>query len=183
MTAARAATRNDDRGGGESRPLAPLLARISTRALLVTPIRVLGGLALLAAARAAGAEPDAAGGAFLLGALGLVVAAFLDPRSRFLGSPGGAAPAPSDARFATRLELVREGLLPSSVGVALLTAVALPFEQTLAALLAGVLAGLGVASALSAFRVIQWERVHGLRLYDAGEQLFVAGDGELLTPR
>jgi hypothetical protein len=138
----------------------------------VTPIRILGGLALLAAARAAGAEPDAAGGAFLLGALGLVVAAFLDPRSRFLGS-APAAPAPAEARLATRLELVREGLLPSSVGVAALTAVALPFEQTLAALLAGVLAGLGAASALSAFRVLAWERAHGLRLYDTGDRLYV----------
>jgi hypothetical protein len=60
-----------------------------------------------------------------------------------------------------------------------LAAVALPFEQALAALLAG----LGVASALSAYRVLEWERAHGLRLYDAGERLFVAGDGELLTPR
>lgn len=138
----------------------------------MTPIRILGGLALLAAARAAGAEPDAAGGAFLLGGVGLVVAAFLDPRSRFLGS-SPAEPAPAEARLATRLELVREGLLPSSVGVAALTAVALPFEQTLAALLAGVLAGLGAASALSAFRVLAWERAHGLRLYDAGDRLYI----------
>jgi hypothetical protein len=140
----------------------------------VTPIRILGGLALLAGARAAGAEPDAAGGAFLLGAFGLVVAAFFDPRSRFLGS-APAEPAPAEARFATPLELVRAGLLPSSVGVAALTAVALPFQQTLAALLAGVLAGLGAASALSALRVLAWERAHGLRLYDAGDRLYVSG--------
>ena len=150
----------------------------------MTPIRVLGGLALLAAARAAGAEPDAAGGAFLLGALGLVVAAFLDPRPRFLGASGEAFPAPPDARFATTFELVRDGLLPSSVGVAVLVGLALPFEQTLAALLAGVLAGLGAASALSAVRVLAWERAHDLRLYDAGDRLYVGQGppGDLLTP-
>ena len=35
-------------------------------------------------------------------------------------------------------------------------------------------AGLGAASALSAFRVLAWERAHGLRLYDAGDRLYVA---------
>lgn len=158
-------------------PEPPLLAAIGTRALLVTPVRLLGGFGLLLAARAAGAEPDVAGGAFLLGALGLVVAAFLDPRSRFLGSGGNAKPAPPDARFASPFQLVRQALVPSSVGVALLTLVALPFETTLAALLAGVLTGLGAAAALSGFRVLQWERAHDLRLFDAGDALYVSASG------
>jgi hypothetical protein len=151
-----------------------LLAAIGARALLVTPIRILGALGLLLAVRWAGGDPDVVGGAFLLGALGLVVAALLDPRSRFLHSTGAALPAPPDARFATRPQLIREAVLPSSVGVAALTLVALGFDTTLAALLAGVLAGLGAASALGAFRVLSWERAHGLRLFDAGDRLYVS---------
>jgi hypothetical protein len=151
-----------------------LLAAIGLRALIVTPVRLLGGLGLLVAVRAAGGEPDVVGGAFLLGALGLVVAAFLDPRSRFLGASGAAEPAPADARYATPLGLLRQALFPSSVGVTALTLLALPFDTTLAALLAGVLAGLGAASAVSAVRVLAWERAHGLRLYDAGDRLYVA---------
>jgi hypothetical protein len=152
----------------------PLLAAIALRALLVTPVRLLGGLLLLVAVRAAGGEPEVVGGAFLLGALGLVVAAFLDPRSRFLGTSGGAEPAPVDARYASVPRLLRQAVFPSSVGVAALTLLALPFDATLAALLAGVLAGLGAASALSALRVLAWERAHGLRLYDSGNRLFVS---------
>jgi hypothetical protein len=56
-------------------------------------------------------------------------------------------------------------MLPSTAGVAILAAVSLAFEPLLAAVLAGVLAGMGVVSLASWVEVVLWERRAGATLY------------------
>jgi hypothetical protein len=53
---------------------------------------------------------------------------------------------------------------PSTVGLAVLTAVAVWPRPDLAALLAGILAGLAVMSTIGAARVAGWERARGARI-------------------
>jgi hypothetical protein len=53
---------------------------------------------------------------------------------------------------------VAEGLLPSTVGVALLTGIALAFRPLLGAVLAGILAGMGIVSLISVLELALWER-------------------------
>ena len=106
--------------------------------MVLAAIRIALGAVGLVAARLAGAGGGAAFTAFAVGALGLLVAAIADPRRPFFRSAiGEALPRPRS---------VLAALFPSTVGVSVLTAVALAFEPTLAALLAGVLAGLGIVA-------------------------------------
>jgi hypothetical protein len=125
---------------------------LRTRALLVTPIRLVLAILLLLAARIAGAANGPALLAFGVGALGVVFLAFNDPRARFAGE---AAPIdlPADAVVAPAWRQALAATLPSTVGVSLLAVVALFVEPVLAALLAGVCAGLGLASLISLARI------------------------------
>jgi hypothetical protein len=58
------------------------------------------------------------------------------------------SPPPADRGWRTTLA----DLVPSTAGVTLLAVVALPLDATLAALLAGVLAGMGLATAVGWLR-------------------------------
>ena len=61
------------------------------------------------------------------------------------------------------------GLFPSTVGVSILAASALAFDARLAAVLAGFLAGMGLASLAHAARLLAWERREHVRvLVDRG---------------
>jgi hypothetical protein len=81
-------------------------------------------------------------------------------------------PVPSDALFETGWEIARAGVLPSTVGVAVLTAVALAFNALLAALLAGVLGGMAAAGAISWVQVAMRQRSEGATLYAGGGRLY-----------
>lgn len=121
------------------------------RLVLIAPLRLLLSVAWLGAARAAG-SPAAA--ALLTFAAGLFAAALLvsnDPRARFRAPEGGPAPLPAGARVAPAWAHVLHAAFPSTVGVSLLAATTLAFQPTLAALLGGILAGLGVAAGLAAY--------------------------------
>lgn len=123
------------------------------RLLLVAPLRlVLGGL-FLAAARTAGAATGPALLAFAAGAFGLAFLASNDPRARFRGASGEPAELPGDASVAPAWIHALHAALPSTVGVSILAGIALAFQPTLAALLAGVLAGLGLAALLGAYGI------------------------------
>ena len=111
---------------------------VRLRLLLVAPLRLVLSIVFLAAARAAGA----------------FAMAFLvpnDPRTRFRGARGEPAELPADASVAPAWLHALHAALPSTVGVSVLAAVTLPFQPTLAALLAGILAGLGLAAAFRAY--------------------------------
>ena len=127
------------------------LHSLRDRALYVTPIRVALGGMWLGAAWIAGAPATGAVLAFAGGAFVVVFTLFNDPRSRFLRR-GEAKPAPADASVAGPVRQALHAMLPSTVGVSGLAAVALGLQPTLSALLGGISAGLGVAGALSAAR-------------------------------
>ena len=55
--------------------------------------------------------------------------------------------------------------MPSTVGVAVLAAISLAFQPILAAVLAGILAGLGIVGLVSCVEVALWERQAGAQLY------------------
>ena len=127
------------------------LHSLRDRALYVTPIRIILGAVWLVAARVAGSPATGALLAFAGGAFVIVFTLFNDPRSRFL-SRGEAKEAPEDVHVASRIHQALHATIPSTAGVSALAAVSLAFEPTLAALLGGISAGLGIAGALYALR-------------------------------
>ena len=129
------------------------LHSLRERTLLVIPIRLVLGFALLGAARIAGARSGPALLAFGIGLLGIVFVIFNDPRARFVGGSADPLPLPGDATVAPKWRQALGASIPSTIGVAALTLIALGPQPTLAALLAGVEAGLGVAALISLGRV------------------------------
>jgi hypothetical protein len=97
----------------------------------------------LEAAIAAGATRHAAGLGCLLGAVGGAVLVLTDPRSRLVALPQPERNGEAWWRMALR------GTYPSTIGLALLAGIALAFSPILAAVLAGVIGGLGLAGLLT----------------------------------
>jgi len=119
--------------------------------MLIAPLRLVFGIVFLAAARAVGGATSSTYLAFAAGAFAMVFLVPNDPRARFRGAPQEPAELPAGARVAPAWLHVFHAALPSTVGVSLLAAVTLAFQPTLAALLAGILAGLGLAAAFAAY--------------------------------
>lgn len=140
----------------------------------MTPVRI--GLGLVGLSLASSFAPDRGPAliGFALGTIGLTVAALADPRSRFFQARTPPRPLPDDALHASNWQMTRAKLFPSTVGVSLLAAAALAFEPVLAAILAGALAGMGVASLVTGVNVLWMERQEGV-------QVFVDEHGGLFT--
>jgi hypothetical protein len=153
---------------------APRLVGLSQRQLVLGPIRLALGGAGFASAIAAGARPAVALLAFVVGAIGAGAVLTGDPRSRGRALPEP-MPLPADFTLEAWQEIARRGVFPSTVGVAVLTVVALPFDTTLAALLAGILGGMALATAVSWLEYTALERRLGGRLYTErrGDTLYV----------
>jgi hypothetical protein len=83
--------------------------------------------------------------AFALGALGGAIFVLNDPRRRFVRA-GQVVSEEQWWRTALR------GTYPSTLGLAVLTGIALAFSPILAAVLAGIIAGLGIAGVTAALR-------------------------------
>jgi hypothetical protein len=126
---------------------------VRLRLLLVGPLRLVLGAAFLGAARAAGGSSTGTLLAFAAGTFALVFLAANDPRARFRTSAGGPAELPAGATVAPAWLHALHAAFPSTIGVSLLAAATLAFRPTLAALLAGVLAGLGIAALLAAYGI------------------------------
>ena len=126
---------------------------IRLRLLLVAPLRLVLSIVFLAAARAAGGATGATLLAFAAGAFAMAFLVPNDPRARFRGAQGEPEELPADARVAPAWLHALHAALPSTVGVSLLATVTLPFQPTLTALLAGILAGLGLAAAFGAYAI------------------------------
>lgn len=62
-------------------------------------------------------------------------------------------------------QIARTDVLPSTVGVALFTAVALLFDPVLAGLLAGILGGMALMTLVSLLQIVMFERRLGGVLY------------------
>ena len=123
------------------------------RTLGVIPIRVGLGVVWVVAARLMGLATAPALLAFAVGLLGITFAALNDPRARFLGKKDDPVAAPPDAVIAPRWQQAVAATMPSTVGVSVLAAIALVPQPTLAALLGGVSAGLGLAALISVWTV------------------------------
>src|SRR5439155_27181737 len=117
------------------------------------PIRLGLGVVWLVAARLAGSSSGPALVAFALGAAGLTFLVFNDPRSRLAHGEVDPLPLPAEAAAAPWWRQAGAAMLPRTVGGSILTAVALAIDPTLAALLGGVCAGLGVAALLMLPRI------------------------------
>ena len=119
----------------------------------VIPIRVGLGVVWVVAARLTGLATAPALLAFAVGLLGITFAALNDPRARLQGGEDDPVPAPPDAVVAPRWQQALAATMPSTVGVSILAGIALIPQPTLAALLGGVSAGLGLAALISVWTV------------------------------
>ena len=126
---------------------------IRLRLLLVGPLRLALSVVWLAAAYAAGGSSRAMLVAFAVGAFAMAFLVPNDPRARFRRASGEPAELPADATVATPWVHVLHASLPSTVGVSIFAAVTLPLNPTLTALLAGILAGLGLAALLTGYGI------------------------------
>ena len=142
------------------------LARISRQALLIAPVRITLALAGLVLALLLGGSENSVLLAFAIGTFGTAFAVVADRRGGIFAQRSEPEPAPADALLESGLELVRHAVLPSTVGVSVLAAIAFAAgEYALGALLAGALAGLGLA-ALAYGAALAWqERAEGSALY------------------
>lgn len=120
--------------------------------LYVIPIRLVLGLLLLGAARLAGAQSGPALLAFVVGTFGITFLIFNDPRARFARSAVEPLALPPYAEISPRWKHALAASIPSTVAVFLLGLTALA-RPVLAALLAGVEAGLGIAAIISLGRI------------------------------
>ena len=126
---------------------------VRLRLLLVAPLRLVLGGVWLGAARAAGGSSSATLLAFAAGAFGMAVFISNDPRARFRPAGGEPERLPPEATVAPAWRHAVDACFPSTAGVSVLAAVILVFDQTLTALLGGVLAGLGIAALLAAYSI------------------------------
>lgn len=150
------------------------VVRLSLRPPVLTPIRLALSLAGLAAALATGERAVVALLAFVIGAFGAAFLLTSDPRGR-RSRARESLPLPDAAEADSWLDVARTDVFPSTVAVAVLSAAALAFDAAVSAVLAGVLAGMAVATLAGWLQIAAWERAAGGRLYAErrGELVFV----------
>jgi len=163
---ATGASSTADEGGGDpalavsAPPL--VVARLTTALLGVGLIRIALGLLFLLVAAVVGPDARLAVSGFCAGTFLLAFAALVDPRRRFVQ---GRKPVrrPEGSVLAPAALVAWRAMFPSTVGVSGLTIVSLAIASwTLAALLAGALAGIGIAALVSWVRVARAERRAGV---------------------
>ena len=144
--------------------MAPRVFRVAHQAAGLIVARLALGAAGYAASVAAGAEPRPAAAALAFGT-GVTAVALISDRRWLLFRRPDVEPLPAGATRSGLLRGIASGLLPSTVGVAMLLAIALFFEPLLAAVLAGVLAGMGLVALMSLVDLLLRERDESTRLY------------------
>jgi hypothetical protein len=133
--------------------------------LPIVPIRLALGFAFLGAARALGVTTGDSARLFGLGAFLFALAVLTSRRRRlFWRRANEATPIDSRAPIADWGWTIARSTFPSTLATTALTALALAFNPALAALLAGVLAGMGVVGAVFAVELVLWERARNGRL-------------------
>ena len=143
-------------------PVVPQVVRLSLRARVLAPIR--GGLSALGvvAAILVGARAESALLAWAFGAILASIVLAGDPRGRRNTAP---EPLTGEAVPESWAQIARTDVFPSTVGVALLTAVALIIDPVLAGVLAGILGGMALMTMVSRVQVAVAERRLGGVLY------------------
>jgi hypothetical protein len=130
-----------------------LVESVRLRLLLIAPLRLALGIAWVLATRADGARSGATLIAFIAGAFASAFLVANDPFARFKKDPHKAAELPAHATVAPAWLHVVHAALPSTLGVSVLAALGLVFQPALTALLAGLLAGMGVASLVAVYGI------------------------------
>jgi hypothetical protein len=149
------------RGADEALRLVPL----SATALALAAIRIALGCAGAGVARARGLDGGVALAEFLFGTGALAFAALADPRNRFLSLRGEPEAVPAGVSVEPVARAALTGMYPSTLALSALTIAALAFDPKLAAVLAGAIAGLGVAALVSGGQTAWQERSTRARLY------------------
>jgi hypothetical protein len=126
---------------------------VRLRLLLVAPLRLVLAAGWLGAAYVVGGRTGATLISFVAGAFAMAFLVPNDPRARFRRAPAEPAELPAGASVAPAWLHAFHAALPSTVGVSVLAAVALAFQPALTALLAGIIAGLGLVAALRAYEI------------------------------
>jgi hypothetical protein len=105
--------------------------------------------------------------AFLVGGMFIAFAALVDRRSLLLrGRDVEPEPLPVEALQDPHWRVALAAAVPSTIGLAVLSLVAVAAgKDVLAALLAGAVAGLGIATVVGLVSVLVWERERAARLY------------------
>jgi hypothetical protein len=149
---------------------------VRRRLILITPVRIVLGLALVGVAFGGDAPARSVVLAFLVGAVFIALAALADRRVLLLRPPREPEPLPFDSVPEADWRIALEAAVPSTVGVSVLAAVALAAgNEVLGALLGGAVAGMGIASAVSLVPLLAWEHKQAKRLYAGrGGRRFVA---------
>jgi len=137
-----------------------------SRLLLITLIRIALGVAMLFATFAGDARPRSLGLAFLVGAIFVAFAALADRRAVLLRRDSEPEPLPNGFVRDPNWRVALMATFPSTIGLAVLSAIALATgNEVLGAMLAGGIAGLGIASLIGLGTVLAWERERDARLY------------------
>jgi hypothetical protein len=144
--------------------MAPLidLRRFS---LPIVPIRLALGFAFLGGARALGVTTSGSARLFGLGAF-LFALAMLTSRRRRLFWVRATEATPTDVGAPTAgwAWTVARSTFPSTLAMTALAAIALPTNAALAALLGGIIAGMGIVGLVFAVELLLWERARNVRL-------------------
>ena len=80
----------------------------------------------------------------------------------------------------SRARTLARSAYPSTLAVSVLTAIALPINASLAALLAGILGGMAVVGGIFGYELVQWELRRRVRLFALpghGRELYVRPAG------
>jgi hypothetical protein len=167
-TAARGATTDGDRERAAG------LFEARAHALLIVPVRLVLALAGLTGARVRGVSSGSSVALFGFAA-GLTLFMLLASRRRrlFWQHVADAVPLDPVVPVAGWAQTVAEAMYPSTIGLTILTAIALPIDAELAAFLAGILAGLGLSALLWGLEIVTWERQRGLRLFLGTKRVYV----------
>lgn len=133
--------------------------------LPIVPIRLGLGFVFLAAARLFGVSAGTSARLFGFGAFIFALAMLTSRRRRrFWRRAAEATPIDAAAPIGGWVSTISRSMFPSTLTVAALTALSLPFNPELAALLAGVLAGMGVVGLVFAVELVLWEDARASRL-------------------
>src|SRR5262245_60369054 len=151
----------------------PRVVRLELRARVLAAIR--GGLSVLGAVAAVlvGGQTDSPLLGWAFGAVMVSIILAGDRRRRWSGDP---EPLPSDAGQETWAEIARTDVFPSTIGVPVLTVVALAFNAALAGMLSGILGGMALLTVVAWVQVADTEQRIGGKLYGErrGTRLYIS---------
>jgi len=142
---------------------APVLVDARAQALLIGGARLVLGVGALVGARARGLDPGPAAGLFAFGCFVLLFALLAGSGRRHTDQRiAEAKNPPQEAVVEPLWRSLLKASYPSTIALTIGAGIALAANPSLAAVLAGILAGLGVAALIAASRVYLWEReLHG----------------------